>query len=712
MIGGDEYLSWFQRIYDKTISRGNVWGFVVGQPGAGKSHFLNYLDYLFYKANQFNGVYIIYEATRQEITERNLWLEIFSNEESAHRIRNILTPSYVSNFSIRSDMKYITLEYLKGYLDFTSLDDRSLHDFAKNLCALLLDKKIAICIGIDNVDENFRYIEDKYGKEKAIQKLFGTLRSLSTGIKQIVLLLACTTPVYTTIETIRRDRTYTRRIEFQNKSIGELTLTQCRDLVYKYLDVWAKNRDLILPDIKECQIPTSEGQKSVYPFTKVGIEYFYNGTSKFAGDIVALCSGFISYMKENSNVSIFKDDILIDFLEKISGPLKDIVPRMLEIISNERFKIKKELMRKKMIDIERRTLSRYGSYISEKEKIIAGIEAFANVLGVSVSPIEEVENYYNPSRYIQPNELLKIWRYKDNHIAVKYILGDSPPIIKTYSKKIELSDVFDVGSLIEGKMASNGLFLQYLSGGFSVKGGRRSARNESWKFDPVLETISLDEVMIKIVGVLEEGGQDIEDLMIHIDQFYLELTSRLDGLIRRKRPPEPTPEDRRRKLRQQERGIGRERAREGKPLGKVELIQEETKVLIDGANVAYHNVSKGKKPCFKNIRLAYEYYQTKGYKDVKVYCEARLRHIIDQRDEFQKKLDKHTWLRQTKKGEKADVYLLKWAVRFPNTIVVSNDSFDKPQNIAVLPEDEKDFVRRNKHRFKGFDILYDEFVEV
>jgi hypothetical protein len=82
MVGGEEYLRWFENRYaDARIPI----CFIVGVPGSGKSHFLSYLDYLFYRENRFRGLYLLYEAWREEISEKNVWTSLLFEKEEEKR---------------------------------------------------------------------------------------------------------------------------------------------------------------------------------------------------------------------------------------------------------------------------------------------------------------------------------------------------------------------------------------------------------------------------------------------------------------------------------------------------------------------------------------------------------------------------------------------------------------------------------------------------
>jgi len=537
MIGGEEYLRWFKDTYNHSIKHGYNVSFIVGDPGAGKSHLLRHLDYLFYVTESFKGIYTIYHARHEEIEEKDLWIQLFFNDDAIQKLHQILSIIKIQASKIRQDVKSNILKLMEGALQINSLDGKMLHDMAEGLSELLVNENAGMCIAIDNVDEHLGvYLSGKYGKEKALERFFGVIRSLTTGLKQIVVLLACTTPVYKEIKTVTVDRTHARRIEFQEETLKELTLSQSFELVHRYLEWWSKRHGMSLPLEPECTTPI--GQVSVYPFSQTAIEYFHKVTGQYAGDIVLVCCECINDMKSEGSVSIVKDEVIIYALEKAQKKRPQIISKV-DILKSDRAKILEKLMAKKLREMERRIRGKYVIGI-EPTTIISRVEAFVDTLGVKVSEAPQVRNYYNPAQWIVPDESLKIWHYKDKRVAVEYIIGNRPPIgpkdRQTYGRSINLQDIFNVGSLIEAGEASHALLLLYWAGGYDTP--THKVFEQKAKFGPILEEISLDDTLFKIIGVVEEGGEDKKDLVEHVDKFYLKLIESLDRLIQQERPPE------------------------------------------------------------------------------------------------------------------------------------------------------------------------------
>lgn len=77
-VGGEQVVEWFKTRYNESIGQGSKISFIVGVPGAGKSHFLSHLEYLFYDVNnKIKGIYTIYNASNTEIDEKDIWIKLF-----------------------------------------------------------------------------------------------------------------------------------------------------------------------------------------------------------------------------------------------------------------------------------------------------------------------------------------------------------------------------------------------------------------------------------------------------------------------------------------------------------------------------------------------------------------------------------------------------------------------------------------------------------
>lgn len=135
-----------------------------------------------------------------------------------------------------------------------------------------------------------------------------------------------------------------------------------------------------------------------------------------------------------------------------------------------------------------------------------------------------------------------------------------------------------------------------------------------------------------------------------------------------------------------------------------ELQKGDKIVIVDVSNVAFDNVPKGQKPRLSQVLSAINYYKDKGFEPVSI-ADANLRHIIDETQEFQRKLDNGK-IEQSPKGIRADEYILTLAKdKYPDAKIVTNDAFS----------DEKLKVRygniiRNPRRLQKFKVHKGEFV--
>ncbi len=95
-------------------------------------------------------------------------------------------------------------------------------------------------------------------------------------------------------------------------------------------------------------------------------------------------------------------------------------------------------------------------------------------------------------------------------------------------------------------------------------------------------------------------------------------------------------------------------------------------VIVDGANVAYEEVSAGGDPRVSNIISMRQALMDRGYSPV-IIVDATLRHEIDDPEQLESLIDSGT-IRQAPAGTDADYFILQTAER-QEALVVSNDSF-------------------------------------
>ncbi len=131
--------------------------------------------------------------------------------------------------------------------------------------------------------------------------------------------------------------------------------------------------------------------------------------------------------------------------------------------------------------------------------------------------------------------------------------------------------------------------------------------------------------------------------------------------------------------------------------------EERPIALVDGSNVAHSTEGQG--PRLGNIVLICRKLDKEGY-DPLVVTDAALRHRIDDRAEFEKRVGEGR-IRQAPAGTDADYFILAFA-RELDAAIVSNDRFrDRAEAFPdaldrliryMILEEEVVFERRNKPR--------------
>jgi len=545
MVGGDQYIEWFKNTFKNSVKQGYVPTYIVGEPSAGKTHLLRHLKYLFYESNSIDGLYAIYEAFHYEFRERDLWVELLASNDAVVKFQQIVTESDIAASGLRPDTKEHLLKLKEGSLRSDRLDDGTLHAIGKGLSELLITRDAGICIAIDNLDEYIRFLSDKYevefgkgqGRTKALEKLLGTVRSLTTGLPQIVVLLAMTTPVFTGIEKETVDMTHLRRFVGPPTILRELSESQSVELVWLYLKQWSDKHRLVIPTNEtDCLVDIS-GQVSIYPFTSDAIKYFYAVTRHMAGDIVAICGQCINDMRNQGQVYVVKDEFIIRALELAEKERGGIIQRR-DVYNTFRVDILERSLAGNLRSLEQAARAKYIHGI-EPERITRSLDEFAALIGIEVSQAKSVKSYSNPAISILPDSTLKVWKYKGKAIATKYILGKRTTTGQIYTELLGFTEVNDIVSLIEGAEATHGLFISYKVAATSVDPG---VNRMKFKFDPILEFVSLDNDLFKIVALVEDGGEKKNDLATYADKFVLNLSRTLDELIMRTKPPEKPKE--------------------------------------------------------------------------------------------------------------------------------------------------------------------------
>lgn len=97
-------------------------------------------------------------------------------------------------------------------------------------------------------------------------------------------------------------------------------------------------------------------------------------------------------------------------------------------------------------------------------------------------------------------------------------------------------------------------------------------------------------------------------------------------------------------------------------------------VLVDGANVAYAELSQDGDPKVSNLVAMCTALEGQGYEPI-VIVDASLRHEVGDPEQLEGLLDNDDW-RQAPAGTDADYFILETAERL-DADVVSNDEFER-----------------------------------
>lgn len=98
-----------------------------------------------------------------------------------------------------------------------------------------------------------------------------------------------------------------------------------------------------------------------------------------------------------------------------------------------------------------------------------------------------------------------------------------------------------------------------------------------------------------------------------------------------------------------------------------------SQVVVDGANVAYAELSRDEEPRVSNLVAMVKWLQQKGFEPI-VIIDASLRYEVDDPDRLEALLDEREY-RQAPARTDADYFILETAERL-GALVVSNDEFE------------------------------------
>ena len=106
-------------------------------------------------------------------------------------------------------------------------------------------------------------------------------------------------------------------------------------------------------------------------------------------------------------------------------------------------------------------------------------------------------------------------------------------------------------------------------------------------------------------------------------------------------------------------------------------MAKKTTIVVDGANLAYEEMTGDGKPKVSNLVAARQALEQRGYAPI-IIVDAALRHAIDDPDQLEALFDAQV-VRQAPAGTDADFFVLETADN-EGARVVSNDQFDPYQD--------------------------------
>ncbi len=563
IVGSENYLKWFNAIFRSTIGQGYWISFIVGDPGAGKSHLTCYLDYLFNDTGNFRGLYSAFSAGQSKITSMELWMDFFLNTDVINKTKQWISIQDVETHNLRSKkVKEHVRDYIQGTLQIDNLTENEVQSMASAISTLLSTKNVGMCMVIDNVDEYFRYLvtlrqssssnmgnENDYKQQELndLQNFFGTLRTTCRDMPNFLLLVACTTPIYDIIKrhAITVDRTLAGRIQYQSEVLQTLSLGQAYELVNKYMSWWCEDNDLELPIVDECTKEDTDGKNiQLYPFSKSAIEEIQEVTGKYARDLKMICNECINRMKIEQEAWIVKDKYLAIAIEDAQRKQPQIIPEEnLSKFTKRRSQWMQETMKMKLEKEKNSAKSRYRLGI-DNEKLLEKMTIYSENLGILSETPSSLRNRENPSNWID-TKALRIWKYSETkRVLVSFIFTTHPPLGKTLYRYITWKDLSDAISYVDANIVTHIMFITHWSGGFHPS--TMQYYHKTSQYEPIMEILPLDDHLFKIIGAVEaENSNERKDLIEHVDAYHLKLKASLDRLVTKSMPEEqPEKKDR------------------------------------------------------------------------------------------------------------------------------------------------------------------------
>jgi len=568
-VDTDNYIQWYGEMVANANSQGYCISFIVGDPGAGKTHFLCHNNYRYYVKNDIQGFYSIYSAKEEKITPTLLWMDFFSNIDVIERLTDSeygLKIWELEHYRFpRIGMKKYIFDYLQDPSLILEYTPDMILQMAEGISHILSQKGQHISIVIDNIDEYFRWLDDlrtenrnnevsvSTPESEDVSTLFHTLRSTATNMRSFLLILACTVDSYIPIQenAVRVDRTLAGRVTFHDKRLGPLSFSQTCELISEYMAAWAKDYEVELPEHEECSVNTMDGVSyNIYPFTEVSLREIFNVTGQYARDIKSVCNEAILDMRKRSSVYLVKNENLYHIINEAHKKREQIIPvERMQDFKNRRVEWIKNTIQPILEENEAHYFDKYK--VLDNDTILSSVSTYLETLNIEVERnVPQIPNSYNYA-YMTASENMLIAKISDEtsevRILLSFIIGKKTSKTSLFKRDVTIRDQRDAISYIDSDRVSHILFIYYNTNPRKPD-IRRDVR--PFELDEVIDEFSIDDYIYKIITAIQlaENENERQDYVEHIDRYHINLLNRLK-LLALKNVPEEDWERKRQQMR-------------------------------------------------------------------------------------------------------------------------------------------------------------------
>jgi len=275
-----KYLDFFeQKIYPYAMENPSM-TVVVGQPGAGKTQLLNYLESTWKEKNR---IFVLLNLKDTKVSYDYL-VEAVINSDSFR-------------YFLSSNGKTLDLE------KSTTEKVAEIREFIREVRNKQMNDKFGICLLMDTVDEYLRKINSKNVEKEEVQKeiakdLIKITGQLLDDLSYSCAIFAITEDVnYKFEEVFKKDTSLKSRFfsvsndiyldkSYENYKLEKLDEDETEEMIAAFLDIWAKRNHISLPtQYKETIIPSG---LNLFPFSRKAINLFWKAGA-IPGDTCLAC---------------------------------------------------------------------------------------------------------------------------------------------------------------------------------------------------------------------------------------------------------------------------------------------------------------------------------------------------------------------------------------------------------------------------------------